>query len=345
MSIRIGIIGTGWGARVQVPAFRAAGLEVGAVAGSDAAKTARIAGELNVGVHTADWRALLRRDDIDLVSIVTPPVLHREMAVAALEAGKHVLCEKPTALDVLEAEVMLAAAQAQPQALALIDHELRFLPALRMARQLIGEGAIGRPRHAEVRMISSGRADPSRPWNWWADATQGGGSLGAIGSHQTDLLRYLLRDEVTTATGAINTFVETRPAADGAQRAVTADDFATAVLCFSQGVVATITASGVTRRNEPNSLTIYGSEGTLRFVEGRLLVAAPDAEFADRTPEHTATFPEGISGDFPQGTVYLGLALKSYFAGDATAITPAATFADGLAVQRVLDSIRGLPTA
>ncbi|KPV48757.1 oxidoreductase, partial [Kouleothrix aurantiaca] len=126
----IAIIGTGWGARVQVPAFRSAGLEVVALAGSDAAKTERIAGELGVASSTGEWRELLARPDADVVSIVTPPDLHHEITLAMLEAGKHVLCEKPTARDAAEAEEMLAAAQARPRQPALIHHELRFLPAL-----------------------------------------------------------------------------------------------------------------------------------------------------------------------------------------------------------------------
>lgn len=337
----VGIIGTGWGARVQVPAFRAAGLEVTALAGSRPDKTAQIAGELGVAWHTANWRELLARPDVALVSIVTPPSLHREMAVAALEAGKHVLCEKPTALNAGEAEAMQAAAQAHPGLLALIDHELRFLPAVRHARQLIADGAIGTPRHADVRFISSGRSDASKPWTWWADAAQGGGSLGAIGSHAIDLLRYVLGDEVHQAQGLINSFIAERPDGQRGMRAVTADDFAAATLRFTHGTIATLTAGAVARIDEPSSATIYSAEGTLRFTEGKLLHATPGAAFNDITPPHTASFPDGISGDFPQGTVYIGQALRDALNGDRTAIGAAATFADGLAIQRALDAIRG----
>jgi predicted dehydrogenase len=336
---QIGIIGTGWGARVQVPAFRGVGLEVTALAGSQAAKTARIAGELGVAWHTDDWRALLARPDVDVVSIVTPPSLHRAMAVAALEAGKHVLCEKPTALDAAEAEAMLAAASARPAQLALIDHELRFLPALRLARDLIAQGAIGAVRHAEARAVNGSRRDPLRPWSWWSDAAQGGGILGAIGSHQIDTLRYLLADEVVAAVGHARAFIAARPDDTGAPRAVTADDYAAATLRFAGGAAATILASAVAPADEPNSATIYGAAGALRFVGGRLL-RSDGGEFADITPAHSLPFPAAIAGDFPQGTVYLGAALRAALAGDTAALAPAATFADGLATQRALDMIR-----
>src|SRR5689334_70598 len=107
---RIGIVGTGWGARVQVPTFREAGLEVTAIAGSNFNRTKSIADELGVRAHDS-WRSILADPNIDLVSVVTPPSEHLEIATAALEAGKHVLCEKPTALHQDEAEQLVSAAK------------------------------------------------------------------------------------------------------------------------------------------------------------------------------------------------------------------------------------------
>src|SRR5438067_7107186 len=108
---RVGIIGRGWGERSQAPNFREAGLDVVAIAGRD------------------NWRSVIDRDDVDLVSIVMPPSLHLEMATAALERGKHVVCEKPTALNASEAQRLVEAAQKRPNQIAIIDHELRFLPS------------------------------------------------------------------------------------------------------------------------------------------------------------------------------------------------------------------------
>ncbi len=335
----IGIIGTGWGARVQTPAFRAAGLTVTALAGSDPDKTARIAQELAVPVAAANWRELIARDDVQVVSIVTPPVLHREMAIAALEAGKHVLCEKPTALNAAEAAEMLAAAQTHREQFALIDHELRFLPALRAARDRIAAGEIGDVRAAEARFFSNSRIDPQRRWDWWSDRAAGGGVLGAIGSHQIDLLRYLLADEVVAAQGTVATFVTQRPDVTGVMRLVTSDDYATGVLRFARGAVATLTTSVVSQLNEPLTVTVYGSAGTLRFRAGRLFIGV-DEPLRDITPPHTVELPTSLNGEFPQATVYLGHALRAALAGDRAALAPAADFADGLAIQRALDAIR-----
>ena len=118
---KVGIIGTGWGARVQVPAFREAGLVIGGIAGAHRTKTRRLADELGTAAFD-DWRAVIADPSIDIVTITTPPAEHVEMAIAALDAGKHVICEKPTALNAREAERIAAAAKAHRDRLALVDH-------------------------------------------------------------------------------------------------------------------------------------------------------------------------------------------------------------------------------
>jgi predicted dehydrogenase len=345
----IGIIGTGWGTRVQVPAFRHAGLEVVALAGSQARKTQRIAGELDIPYATGDWRSLLTRDDVALISIVTPPTLHCPMSCEALAAGKHVLCEKPTAFDASEAQQMLDAANAYPQQLALIDHEMRFLPSIKTARQFVIEGRIGNLRHAEVRFINSSRANLQRIWNWWSDVAQGGGILGAISSHQIDTIRFLLNDEVIAAQGYLNTFVTERPTAQsepdypGGKRPVTSDDFAAFQLRFARGGVAIVTASMIARKNESQSFTLYGDEGTLQCIDGRLYYARPDEAFEDMTPHVEIAIPETIKDlypDYVEATVYKGLALYEALQGNRATLHDAATFEDGLYNQQVLDAIR-----
>jgi predicted dehydrogenase len=250
-----------------------------------------------------------------------------------------VLCEKPTARDAAEAEEMLAAAQARPRQLALIDHELRFLPAIIRARQLLADGAIGSVRHALFRVIGNSRADLSRPWNWWSDAARGGGALGAYGSHQIDLLRFLLQSEVAEVAATLHTFIGERPAENGL-RPVTSDDYYSLRLRFANGALATIECSAVARTQEPNSLTLYGAGGSLRWLGGALHHAEASSDFRDITPTATHALPAGLQGDFPHGTVYLAHALSSYLRGDAGALALGATFADGLSNQRVLDAAR-----
>jgi predicted dehydrogenase len=349
----VGIIGTNWGVNVQLPAFRAAGFDVVALAGRQAAKTRRIAQQCGIPYATTDWNTLVNHKDVTLVSVVTPPNLHFVMTEAALEAGKHVLCEKPMALDIHEAWQMLGAAQLRPTQLALIDHELRFLPALQTARQMVHDGRIGQFRRAEVRAITSVRADLRQPWNWWSDVAQGGGVLGTISTHQIDLLRYILADDVASAQGFLSTFITERPVRAAGQgelspiRPVTADDFATFHLRFVRGGVAVIIASMVARMEEPQSVTLYGDEGVLRFVDGRLLYAGLDQELHDITLPHTIAFPDEYQwlsqssyACYAEATVYFAHALRQALDGDRAAVDPAATFYDGVHTQQVIDAVR-----
>lgn len=335
--MRIGIIGTGWGTRVQVPAFRAAGLEVVAVAGRNPEKTAAEAAKFGVRSCT-DWRELIASPDLDLVSIVTPPNEHRAMTLAALQAGKHVLCEKPTALDADEAAAMLAAAQQHPNQITLIDHELRFLPTLQAARAIVQRGELGRLRHVTSTVVNSGRSDLQRPWNWWSDARQGGGLWGAIGSHQIDTIRFLW-GEISAVSAVLHTFITERPF-EGGTRPVTADDYAAVHLRFADGGLGSLTISLIAALDEPNQLIIHGEHGALRLLDGKLAVARRGQAWEDRTPADTVDVPEQLRGDFPRGTLYLAHALAAYGTGNCEAITAGATFVDGLRNQQVLDAGR-----
>jgi predicted dehydrogenase len=335
---RIGIVGTGWGARVQVPTFREAGLDVTAIAGFHGQKTRELADELGLRAHD-DWREVVTAEDVDLVSIVTPPSEHRLMAVAALEAGKHVLCEKPTALNALEAEHLLAAAKRRPEQLALIDHELRFLPAWREARQRMGE--LGPVRYVEVRYASPSRGDRSRAWNWWSDANRGGGIWGAVGSHYVDAIRYFGM-EVEAVQAMLRTIIDRRPFGDAA-REVTADDFASVDLRLASGAVAVLQFSVVSSGPDEDSLfTIYCEEGALRFSGEEVLLSTGGAPFTRMAGEAMQKRPgNSPGGAFGTGTLHLGRALRAALDdGDRDALAPAATFEDGLMQQRVLDAAR-----
>ncbi|HEX9460428.1 MAG TPA: Gfo/Idh/MocA family oxidoreductase [Thermoanaerobaculia bacterium] len=334
---RIGIIGTGWGARAQVPAFREAGLDVVAIAGHDAERTRRVAGQLGLKPFD-DWHALIE-SDLDLVTIVTPPSEHLRMAIAALDSGKHVLCEKPTALNVDEATQLVAAAQKHPGQLALIDHELRFLPSFGAARERMND--LGGVRYAEVRYASPSRGDRTREWNWWSDADHGGGIWGAVGSHFVDTLRFLGM-EIEAVQATLRTIIAERPFENGT-RPVTSDDFASVNLRSSGGVIAAITLSTVSSGpDEPSTITIHGEEGAMRLVGEELLTAMRGEPFTVATSAGRSDRKgNSAGGAFGSGTYLLGRALVAALDnGDRTALAIAATFDDGLAQQRVLDAAR-----
>jgi len=312
---RVGIIGRGWGERAQAPNFRDAGLDIAGIVGHDA------------------WRPILDRADV--ITIVTPPSTHVEIATAALEAGKHVICEKPTALNASDAEKLLAVSRAHPKQIAIIDHELRFLPSFRAARERIHD--LGGIRYAEVRYASPSRGDRSRAWNWWSDSSQGGGVWGAVGSHFIDALRYLGL-EIEAVQAMLATIIDERSG-----KKVTSDDFAAVHLRLSGGALAAMSFSAVaTGPDEPTALTIHGENGSLRLTGEELLFAKPKANFERIAGSDLSGRPGNSSGGaFGTGTYHLGLALKRALDdGDRDALAPAATFTDGLAQQKVLDAAR-----
>jgi predicted dehydrogenase len=334
---RIGIIGTGWGARVQVPAFREAGLEVVAIAGHNAERTRRAAEQLGIEPFD-DWRALIK-SNVDLVTIVTPPSEHLQMATAALDAGKHVLCEKPTAMNAGQAKQLVAAAKKHPDRITLIDHELRFLPSFRAARDRIAD--LGGIRYAEVRYASPARGDRKRAWNWWSDADHGGGIWGAVGSHFVDTLRFLGM-EIEAVQATLRTIIDQRPFED-AMRRVTSDDFSTVNLRSTAGAIAAMTFSTVASGpDEPATLTIHGEEGAMRLIGEELLTAMRGEPFTLAAGgELSERRGNSAGGAFGSGTFLLGQALRSALDdGNVSALADAATFDDGLAQQRVLDAAR-----
>jgi predicted dehydrogenase len=334
----IGIVGTGWGARVQVPTFREAGLNVVAIAGHRPERTRQTASDLGVRSHD-DWREVVTSPDVDLVSIVTPPSEHREMALAALAAGKHVLLEKPTALDAGEAAELVAAAKRHPELVTLIDHELRFLPSWREARERIRE--LGAFRYAEVRYSSPARGDRKREWNWWSDANRGGGIWGAVGSHFVDALRYF-GVELEEALAMMRTTIGERPAGDG-MRTVTADDFACVNLRTCEGAMAVMTFSAVsTGPDESSMMTIHHEGGAMRFIGEEVLLSTGGQPFTSIASAKLENRPgNSHGGAFGSGTLHLGRALRAALdEGRREALAPAATFEDGLMQQRVLDAAR-----
>lgn len=343
MAIRIAILGTGWGTRVQLPCFRAAGLEVSAIWArrSEAAREATL--RHGIPYISTDWKQLLEEAEVDLVSVVAPPNLHREMTLAAVASGKHVLCEKPTALDAEEAAEMAEAAEAHPDLWCLIDHELRFLPSRRTFQRAVRDGFLGEIFHAEGTFLSDFRLDPEGPWNWWSDRDLGGGLLGALGSHLVDSLTWLLGRPVEAVLAQEKTAFPERLDVAGHLRPVSADDYAALQLRFEGAIPAQVQLSAVYAGPPGHRLAISGSEATLVWEDGQLTAfrrGSSEPEVLAVDPP--TALPHGVPNQpFARGTMYLGGALRQALQdGDSAALDPAAGFRDGLAVQRVLDAAR-----
>jgi predicted dehydrogenase len=339
--LRVGVIGTGFGSTVQIPAFRAhPRVEVVAIASGQPGKARTVADRFGVRHGFDAWEDLVGAD-LDLVSISTPPYLHHPMSLAAAKAGRHILCEKPLALSTAEAAEMLAAAE-RAGVHHLVDHELRFNPNRVKARALIADGYVGTPRHVLLTAMSTSRLDPKRPWGWWFDEARGGGVLGAVGSHQIDLLRHWL-GEIEAAAGTVEASIKERPLPDGhGRRAVTADDFTSFLLRFASGPVATVVLSVVTTANLGPRIELWGDEGTLVLDEAeRLWGARKGGALEELTEPETVTAPPGLEYTALWGLSFVRLVDHvARVVLDRAPVEPAATFRDGLAVQRVLDAVR-----
>ncbi|HEX9919330.1 MAG TPA: Gfo/Idh/MocA family oxidoreductase [Pyrinomonadaceae bacterium] len=346
--IGVGIIGAGFARSTQMPAFRAcAGARLAAVASARRESAERAAREFDIPVVGGDWREVIERADVDLVCITTPPVFHREMTLAALDAGKAVLCEKPTAMSAAESDEMRRRARASGL-LALVDHELRFVPARRRARELVAAGEIGRVRHAAVTFRADSRAGRGRAWDWWSDAAAGGGALGAIGSHAVDSLRWLAGAEVSEVFCQLATHVGELPeAATGGPRRVTTDDAAHLLLRLAAGpaVAESATASvalSFVEAGEPlHRVEIFGEQGALLLDGAGLWRATPGGRSWERVEVESAPLAEGMrDSEWSRGFTVFAREIVAALAAGRAAVEGAATFEDGHRVQLVLDAAR-----
>lgn len=347
-TIGIGVIGTGFARTTQLPAWASVpGARVVAVASGRRENAEQVARDFEIPFVASDWRELVERAEVDLVSIVTPPVTHAEMAVGALEAGKAVLCEKPMAMNAEETGRMCAAARAAGR-LALIDHELRFLPARRQMRELIQRGEVGRVRHAKFLFRGGSRALADTPWSWWSDERAGGGALGAIGSHAVDALHCLLGTRVSHVSASLATHVvERRDPVSGAMKRVTADDEASLLLNFEDGGAAE-RATGVVSISlaEPgapeHTVEVFGTGGSVRIDGAGLLWRARVGESAwQRVEADEAPLAEGLRDtEWSRGFTVFARAIIDALHEGRTNIEGAATFDDGHRTQLVLDAAR-----
>jgi predicted dehydrogenase len=346
VTLRVGIIGAGFARRVQLPGLRLVpGVQAIAIASRQRGNAQAVARDFEIPKVLDDGLTLARSPDVDLVIVSSTPPSHAEYAIAALEAGKHVLCEKPMAFDAAEARRMLDVAQRRPGQLAWIDHELRYEPNRRKVRELIRAGAIGAVRHLELTLKPYLRGDgrpqtSDAPWTWWYDRAQGGGLLGAVGSHLIDLCRFWTGREVSHVAGRVETFVRERRDAAGVARAVTADELASGVLTLGDGVVATLTLSAVAHHGTGHLAQITGSEGTLLLTgESRLEIGKPGAPLEDVSAPDDLIGQTTVNNMWARSFVRLMRDLAAVVAGGVPEGEPA-DLRDGWQVQRVLDAVR-----
>ena len=358
----IALIGYAFMGRAHSQAWRSVGaafdvpeIERRVLVGRDESAVAQAARRLDWQEHATDWREVIAREDVDIVDICTPGFLHAEIAIAALEAGKHVLCEKPLANDTDEAVRMVEAARAARERgqVAALGHTYRRVPALAHARDLVAAGRLGEIRQVRASYLQDWLVDAEAGMSWrLRKETAGSGALGDIGSHAVDQIQFVTGQSVAAVRGRLATMVPERPGADGPEP-VTVDDAAWASLELSGGAIASLEASRMaTGRKNELSLEVYGTDGALRFDLERLdelwVLDATRPVTEQGFTRIVVTEPEHpyLEGWWPQGHV---LGWENAFTNQARDLLlavagrdPAAyspDFEDGLALQRILEAI------
>jgi len=336
-----------------------------ALCGRTPEAVASAARRLGWASYETDWKALVTRDDIDLVDICTPGALHAEIAIAALEAGKSVLCEKPLANTVEQARAMAEAARraASGGTVAMVGFNYRRVPAIGLARTLVESGRLGTVRHVRAQYLQDWIIDPEFPLVWRLQADQAGsGALGDLGAHIVDLAQHVVGQRVQGVSALTETFVRERPlpqqsaglsgvGAGAGTGQVTVDDAALFLARLDGGALASFEATrfAAGRRNGLR-LEVNGDRGSLAFDLERL----NELEFYDGAePAGTQGFRRILVTEaehpylaawWPPGHV-LGYEhtfthqLQDLVQAIGRGTHPAPSFADGLQVQLVLDAV------
>jgi predicted dehydrogenase len=337
-----------------------------AVAGRDAVRVEAAAQRFGWDSFETDWRRLVERADVELVDVCTPGSSHCEIAIAALRAGKHVLCEKPLGNTLAEAEEMTREAQraAERGVRTMVGFNYRRVPAIVLARQMIAAGRLGLIRHVRAVYLQDWIVDPQFPLVWRLRAEEAGsGAIGDIGAHIVDITQYLLGDRIAGVSALAETFIKERPLPAGisdgglhamganGHGAVTVDDAVIFIARFGGGALATFEATRfASGRKNALRVEINGERGSLSFD----LEAFNELQFYDRTasigtqgftrilvtePEHpymAAWWPPGHLIGYEHSFTH---EMRDLLEAIAEKRDPQPSFQDGLEVQRVLDAV------
>ncbi len=361
--IGIGMLGYGFMGKVHSNAFLkipysfnapSAHPELVAICGRDEAKVAGMAARMHYRGYYTDWKQMLKDPAIDIVDNVTPDDRHRAPSIAAAQAGKHVICEKPLAMTVRDAAAMFEAVEK-----AGVKHmccfNYRFFPAVRLAKELIETGALGKVYHFRGRYLQEPGHDPNAPLEtaWYAAGTRSGILLG-IGSHIIDMARFLLGD-IVALSGLVRTYNPVRTARSGQVETVTADEGNLALVEFASGATGTLESSGVaTGHRNQHTWEINGSKGSVAwdledpnhlqvFIEGQPSERVRGfANVSVTDPGHplsTVYLPVGHNAGWEYGHVHALHHFVDCVAENKPVAPYGATFEDGYRCQVIMDGI------
>lgn len=335
--IRVVLIGSGFGGSVHAPGFAGdSAFQLVGVASGSKARAQELAERHSIPYSTDDWERMLEEVECDLVSVVTPVDLHYPMARAAIERGRHVLLEKPFALNVAQAKELAQLAKAKG-VIAIVNHEFRHQPGREALTRAIREGRLGHVDHLVIQTRMPGWArDPGRRLTWLTERERGGGFLGALGSHDVDSMR-LWGGAIRRVFCKLRGLASSDPAADQAHRAITADDCYTLLLEFEGGATGLVEAFGGSKVRQER-IEAYGSEDCLAVIGGWRFGRLNPAGGIDEMeiPADLRLTPTPQAPLLAPFRVKVAMLREAILHGG-----PASpTFAEALEVQRVLDAAR-----
>lgn len=370
-SIGVGLVGYKFMGRAHSNAYRQVrsffpevpAPEMVAISGRNEAAVSQAAVQLGWREYETDYRNLVARQDIDLVDVSTPGYLHRDVVIAALEAGKHVYCEKPLA-NTLEQAAEMVLAWRKAGTISMINFNYRRVPAVQLAKRIIDDGRLGTIRHIRAVYLQDWLLDPTAPLSWrLKKELAGSGALGDIGAHITDLARFLI-GEFTEVTGTLKTYITQRPVevestggsglsmqAGEELGDVTVDDSTSFLARFHNGATGVFEATRLApgRRNY-NSFEINGELGTIVFnlermneLEVYFVSDDPDVQ-GFRTINVTEPVHPYVGHWWPGGHI-IGWehshvhAVRDLLEGIGSGTQPTPSFEDGFKCQAVLDAV------
>ena len=301
-SLGVAIVGTGFGKKVHIPAFQIHDrTSPVAVYNPSLEKARSIAQEYDIPHASNQLDTILSLPDVDAVSISTPPFLHYDMAKATLKAGKHLLLEKPLNLNAQETRELYYLAK-QNSVVAASDFEFRCVPEWQLLAEYLQNGYVGKKRLVKIDWLLGRRANPEQAWNWYAQKDQGGGALGAVGSHAFDYIHWLFGG-VNRLCARLSTAIPQRPdpKEDGKLKPVDSDDTCLLMLELADGTPCQLSLSSVAYQGRGHWIEVYGDRGTVvlgsgnlkDYIHGFRFLAAPAGEELSEVflPEHLS-FPK-----------------------------------------------------
>ena len=342
MTLSVGIIGTGFGAKVHVPAFRTVpNVEVGAIAGQDRHKAVQVAEALGIPTVHDSWQTLIDDESVGAVVVAVPPSLHYDVVMGALRAGKHVLCEKPFGMDPDQAGRMLESSR-EGETVCMVNYLFRMAPERIRLKELLLAGAIGRIARVTVEWTVRGRAAGNSAWSWQFDPSRGGGVLFAFGAHVVDYLQWLI-GPVQTLTAYLST--KGGPAEPVPVDHAIAADTLDAILLLDGDIPASITVSNATPGGRGHWLTVYGERGALAVGNANLAdtvigTRLYQSDMFTGELHEIPVMPIAVNGIADGRTLLVGRVAQAFAAAVRSGTSVAPSFEDGWRAQVVMHAMR-----